>query len=88
MTDTKTPLRIDLDTWTAIHDISQRHGYAMLEELRRTFGAEAAPAVYTIALAMQIAAVLIALPDPEDVPGELAEVFSRVGVPFRLVPLQ
>ncbi len=88
MTDTTTPLPINMDTWIAIGDISARHGHEMLEEIRRTFGDAAAPSVHTIAVAMQLAAVLIALPHPEDVPGELAEVWSRVGVPFRLVAVQ
>ncbi|HEX3403697.1 MAG TPA: hypothetical protein VHT74_25570 [Acetobacteraceae bacterium] len=88
MTDTNTPLTIDLDTWNQIADISARHGHEMLAEVRRAFGDDAAPSVHTIAVAMMLASILIAIPNPDDVPGEVAEVWSRVGVRFRLVPLQ
>lgn len=88
MTDTTTPLRIDLETWTAIGDISARHTHEMLEEIRRAFGDAAAPSVHTIAVSIMLATIMIAIPNPQDVPGELAEVWSRLSVPFRLVPLQ
>jgi hypothetical protein len=86
--DSNTPLPIDMDTWTVIGDISARHGHEMLAEIRRTFGDDAAPTVHTIAIAMMLAVPLISLPNPHDVPGELAEIWSRLAVPFRLVPLQ
>ena len=88
MTDTTTPLPIDQETWTQIGDISARHGHEMLAEIRRTFGDDAAPTVHTIAVAMQLAVVLIALPNPHDVPAGVAEVWSRLAVAFRIVPLQ
>jgi hypothetical protein len=88
MTDTSTPLPIDFETWKEIGDISARHGHEMLTEIRRTFGDDAAPTVHTIAVAMQLAAILIALPNPHDVPGGVAEVWSRLAVPFRVIPLQ
>lgn len=88
MTDTSTPLRIDLDTWNQIGDIAARHGHEMLTEIRRTFGDDDAPTVHTIAVSMVLAAIMVAIPNPHDVPGELAEVWSRLHVPFRLVPLQ
>ena len=80
------PIELDVGKLHRLLDFVQPHRIALLAAIRAEFGAEAAPTLYTVALAAALGEVQCTIAHAERAPAGIAQVWSLLCVPFSLEP--